>query len=60
MKPNRNPMIQFKPRYVAHDVNCTHVLAYDNKTGKEVLFTKFEWEAKKGFLMMVINGEIVP
>jgi hypothetical protein len=60
MKPKQNPMIQFKPRYRAEDVNHTHVLAFDYKTGKEVLFTKSEWEAKKGFLMLVFNGEIIP
>lgn len=56
----KDPDIRFKPRYVKKEEDDTHVLAYDYKTGQSTLFTKHEWEAKKGFLMLVINGEIIP
>ena len=52
--------IKLKPQFVKKDEDDKHVLAFDYKTGKTILFTQFQWEVKKGFLMLVVNGEIVP
>ena len=56
----KKPDIRFVPRYTWKDQDDKYVLAYDNKEGKTVLFDRFAWNAKKGFLFMVINGEIIP
>ena len=53
--------IQFKPRYQVRKVlRNGEILVWDFKEERVVVMTARMWEARSGFLMLVVNGEIIP
>ncbi len=54
-------MIQFKPQYKIHKIlRNGEYLVWDLKYNEVVVMTQSMWECRKGFLMLVVNGEIIP
>lgn len=60
MVRKKGPDIKLKPRYEFRTQDDKYVHAYDHKERVVKIMTHGEWEARKGFLMLIVNGEIVP